>query len=304
MRSPKFERSENLRWYHIPVLKNEVLEYLNPKPDKNFIDCTIGGGGHTKAILEKNGPKGRVLGIELDAQLYEKILKLNIDRLILVHDSYTNLREITERKNFRSISGILFDLGLSNWHLKEGNRGFSFLKNESLDMRYNSRSNLTVEKIVNDFSEQEIEKILKVYGEERFAKRISKKIVEERKKRKIQTTFQLVGVIKKAVPDWYQHKKIHFATKTFQALRIVVNKELENLKIALPQTLKILERNGRLIVISFHSLEDRIVKNFLKENSKKGLIKILTKKPVRPSLEEVKKNPKARSAKLRSAIKL
>ncbi|KPJ57078.1 hypothetical protein AMJ49_02820 [Parcubacteria bacterium DG_74_2] len=293
-----------MRWYHIPVLKNEVLEYLNPKPDKNFIDCTIGGGGHTKAILEKNGPKGRVLGIELDAQLYEKILKLNIDRLILVHDSYTNLREITERKNFRSISGILFDLGLSNWHLKEGNRGFSFLKNESLDMRYNSRSNLTVEKIVNDFSEQEIEKILKVYGEERFAKRISKKIVEERKKRKIQTTFQLVGVIKKAVPDWYQHKKIHFATKTFQALRIVVNKELENLKIALPQTLKILERNGRLIVISFHSLEDRIVKNFLKENSKKGLIKILTKKPVRPSLEEVKKNPKARSAKLRSAIKL
>lgn len=284
---------------HIPVLKNEVIGYLNPKPNQNFIDATIGEGGHTLTILERNGPEGKVLGIEWDPilhqQLKESWIRRNLEqRVILVNDSYSNLKEIVERENFKNFSGILFDLGLSSWHLEESKRGFSFLKDEPLDMRYNLKSSLTAEKILNDWPEEKIEKILKEYGEERFAKRIVREIIKTRKIKPIKTTSQLVEVIKKTTPGWYHHRKIHFATRTFQALRIAVNDELDNLKVALPQALEILETGGRLAVISFHSLEDRIVKNFFRQN-----LKIITKKPIRPSPEEIKSNPRARSAKLR-----
>lgn len=284
---------------HIPVLKNEVIEYLNPKANQNFVDATIGEGGHSLAILERNGPEGKVLGIEWDTELYnqlkEKYPRFYLGkRLILVNDSYRNLKEIVERENFRHIQGILFDLGLSSWHLKESKKGFSFLRDEPLDMRYNRKSSLTAEKILNDWPESEMEKILREYGEERFAKRIARKIIKIRKIKPIKTTFQLVEVIKRATPSWYHHQKIHFATRTFQALRITVNDELNNLKIALPQALEVLERGGRLAVISFQSLEDRIVKNFFQKE-----LKVITKKPIRPSLEEIKSNPRARSAKLR-----
>jgi 16S rRNA (cytosine1402-N4)-methyltransferase len=289
---------------HIPVLQKEVIQYLNPKPNENFIDCTIGEGGHAAAILERNGPKGKVLGIELDPELYKRLKAAEIkNRLILVNDSYVNLKEIVEREKFRSVSGILFDLGMSSWHLEESGRGFSFLKDEPLDMRYNPESSLTAEKILNYWSVQEIEKILKEYGEERFAKKIAQKIIELRKIKPIETTFQLVEIVKSATPHWYHRKKIHPATRTFQALRITVNDELNNLRKTLPQTIEILKPGGRLVVISFHSLEDRIIKNFLKEKAKENILKILTKKPIKPSLKEIKINPRSRSAKLRACQK-
>jgi 16S rRNA (cytosine1402-N4)-methyltransferase len=302
---------------HIPVLQKEVLQYLDPKPNENFIDCTVGEGGHTFAILEKNGPNGKVLGIEIDPELYQKLKSLKTQarkspisdfqfpkKLILVNDSFTNLAEIVKKQNFKSIQGILFDIGLSSWHLEESKRGFSFLKDEPLDMRYNPQNPLLAEKVVNYWSETEIEKILREYGEERFAKKIAREIIEKRKSEAIKSTFQLVEIIRKAVPSGYRRRRKHFATKTFQALRIVVNDELNNLEKALPQALKVLKVKGRLVVISFHSLEDRIVKNFFKNQSKEGLIEASTKKPIKPTKEEVKINPRSRSAKLRAAIKL
>lgn len=301
---------------HIPVLKNEVLKYLKPEPNENFIDCTIGEAGHTLAILEKNGPKGKVLGIDQDPQIIEKC-KLKIkgfkERVILVCDNFANLKEIVNKENFRPVSGILFDLGMSSWHLKESGRGFSFLRDEPLDMRYHYKNQklkvkgqkfLTAKEIVNKWSEKEIAQVLRIYGEEKFAKKITREIVKERKTKPIETTSQLVAIIQKAVPKNYERGRIHPATRTFQALRITVNNELENLKKALPQALEVLEPGGRLVVISFHSLEDRIVKNFFKAKKKEGKVEILTKKPVRPSEKEIKFNPASRSAKLRSAIKL
>jgi 16S rRNA (cytosine1402-N4)-methyltransferase len=303
---------------HEPVLLKEVIEYLNVEKNKNYVDCTIGEGGHAIEILKRNGPKGKVLGIEIDPELYKKLKKEKLERLILVNDSFSNLKEIVKRENFGPISGILLDLGVSSWHIEKSGRGFSFMKDEPLIMRYDwgeaksillrsnrlSPQNLTAEEIVNEWSEKEIERILKEYGEEKFAKRISREIVRARRVKPIKTTFQLVEVIKRSVPRFYQRKRIHFATKTFQALRIAVNNELENLKIALPQAIDVLEKGGRLVVISFHSLEDRIVKNFLKEKEREGKIKILTKKPIRPSKEEIIKNPRSRSAKLRGALKI
>ncbi len=292
---------------HVPVLQKEILAYLDPKPNENFIDCTIGEGGHALAILERNGPNGKVLGIDWSPEVIENC-KLKIEnfkeRVILVCDNFVNLKKIIEKYKFKPVSGILFDLGFSSWHLEESNKGFSFLRDEGLDMRYNFQNSLTAEKIINSYSESEIERILKEYGQERFAKRIAQKIVDERKKKTIQTTFQLVEIIKKSVPKNYETGRIHPATRTFQALRIAVNDELENLKKVIPQTLDILEPQGKLVIISFHSLEDRIVKNFFKENSQRSRLKILTKKPTTPSQEEIKINHRASSSKLRAAIKI
>jgi len=302
---------------HVPVLKKEVIEYLDPKPNENFIDATIGQAGHTLAILEKTAPEGKVLGIEWDPELYKKLKEKCLiwkikERLILVNDSYSNLKKIVEREKFQPVSGILFDLGLSSWHLEESGRGFSFQKDEPLDMRYCTHflrpwETCTAEKIVNEFSEEEIERIMREYGQEKFAKRIAREIVKTRKIKKIGTTFQLVEIIKKATPDWYHHQRIHFATRTFQALRIAVNDELNNLEKTLPQALEILEERGRIVVISFHSLEDRIVKDFFKKYSHGVALfacKILTKKPIRPGKEEIIQNPRSRSARLRATIKI
>ena len=276
---------------HIPVLKKEVLQYLDPEPNENFIDCTINVGGHTYSILEKTKPNGKVLGIELDKDIFDKLSLSKIDRLVLANDSYTNLKKIVQKHSFGSVNGILFDLGMSSWHLEESERGFTFLKDEPLDMRYSLDNDLSADKIINNYSQKEIEKILKEYGEERFAKRIAKNIIQERP---IKTTFQLVKVIGR------RREKIHPATRTFQALRIAVNDELNNLKKALPQAVKVLEKGGRIVIISFHSLEDRIVKNFFKDSN----LNILTKKPVISSQEEIKINPRSRSAKLRAATKV
>jgi len=294
---------------HIPVLAKEVIEYLDPKPNENFIDCTIGNGGHASAIIEVIQPKGRMLGIDWDEEnirsLKFKIQKSKFkNNLILANDNYANLKDIAEINKFKNISGILLDLGFSSWHVEKSGRGFSFQKSEPLDMRYDIQNQVTAEKIVNYRSFQEIEKILREYGEERFSSQIAQSILRERKERAIKTTRQLAEVIQKAIPYKYQKNKINPATKTFQALRIAVNDELNNLTKVLPQALEILKNGGRLAVISFHSLEDRIVKNFFRDRSRENLIKILTKKPITPTFEEIRNNPRSRSAKLRAAIKV
>jgi 16S rRNA (cytosine1402-N4)-methyltransferase len=307
---------------HIPVLTKEVLEYLNPKENENFVDCTVGQGGHAKLILEKTGPEGKVLGIDADSGQIEncrELLKNFEKRLILENDSYANLPEIIKKENFGQINGILLDLGMSSWQLEKSEKGFSFLKDEPLDMRYDNKNpNLTAEQIINEWPENKIEEILKEYGEESFARQIAKKISEERQKKRIKNTFQLVEAVKKATPQKFQsrwqshrgsttssgHGRIHYATKTFQALRIAVNDELNNLIKVLPEAILALSQGGRIVIISFHSLEDRIAKNFLKNKEKEKILKILTKKPITASLEEIKINPRARSAKIRAAIKL
>jgi len=293
---------------HTAVLKKEVLGYLDPKHNENFVDCTVGEGGHAEDIFKNNGPEGKVLGIDLDPQQISASQWLHVqfkDRAVLVNDSYTNLTSIIERKNFGQVNGILLDLGMSSAQLARAHKGFSFQVDQGLDMRYNDEANyLTAEKIVNEWPEDKIEEMLENYGEEKFAKKIAKNIVEQRKQGRIKTTFQLIEIIKDATPSAYWRGKIHYATRTFQALRIAVNDELENVRKVLPQAVSILAPEGRLVVISFHSLEDRIVKNFLAEESRKGTIKILTKKPITANRDELSKNPRARSAKLRAAVKI
>jgi len=287
---------------HQPVLLKETIDFLEVKENRNYVDCTFGEGGHALEILKRNGPRGKVLGIERDPIILKETKKRK--RLILVNDSFANLKKIVERENFKNVFGVLFDLGFSSWHLERSGRGFSFLRDEPLIMRYDGKESLTAKEILNSWPEKEIEKIFRGYGQERFAKRIAKEISVYRKLKPIKKTSQLVEIVKRATPVWYQKRKIHFATKVFQALRIAVNEELSNLEKALPQALEILEKGGRLVVISYHSLEDKIVKKFFKENFKKGHLKILTKKPLRPQKEEIKVNPRSRSAKLRAAIKI
>jgi 16S rRNA (cytosine1402-N4)-methyltransferase len=272
---------------HIPVLLNEIIEQI--ESNKNYVDCTLGFGGHSKEILKKNRPNGKVLGIEIDKEIFEKTIK--DERLIAVNDSYVNLEKIVKKHNFKDISGILLDAGMSSYHIDLSGRGFSFNKDEPLLMNYGS--GISAEEIINEYSEDEIERILREYGEEKFSRKIAKKIVEERKRKRIKSTLQLVEIVRKIVP----RSKINPATRTFQAIRIEANKELENLESVLPQALKLLNRGGKLFIISFHSLEDRIVKNFIKNNQ------LELNKPIIPSEQEIKSNPRSRSAKLRIILK-
>jgi len=295
---------------HLPVLQKEAIRYLEPKSNENFIDATFGEGGHGLKILEVIKPQGKLLGIEIDPELYE-ITKKRLEqenprifeRLILVNDSYLNLPKIIEEYQFRPVHGVLFDLGMSLWHIKESKRGFSFQRDEPLDMRFNPQANrLTAFEIVNYWEKEKIEKILREYGEEKFAKKIAENIEETRRIKPIRTTFDLIKIIQESIPSAVQRKlKIHPATRTFQAFRIAVNRELSTLEETLSFLPKILDKGAKIVVISFHSLEDRIVKKKFLEAKEKGLLKILTKKPVVPAKEEIILNPSSRSAKLRAA---
>jgi len=313
----------------VPVMLKEVIENLNPKAGENFIDCTLGGGGYSFAIAKLIGKKGKVLAIDLDKLAINnaktKINKNNLINITLVHDNFKNLIKIfkkyfTKECQANRVDGIVFDLGLSSAQLRDQSRGFSFQLDAPLIMNFDGKSdnNLTAAEIVNTWSQLELEKIIKEYGEERFAKNISRQIVESRKNKKITTTNELVNIIKSAVPKKYLYAKIHPATRTFQALRIAVNDELENLRLVLPQALELLKPGGCLAVISFHSLEDRVIKHFFKDEARdcicspsvplcqckhKSQLKIITKKPILPSQDEISKNPRARSAKLRVIIK-
>ncbi len=301
---------------HKSVLKEEVLKFFNLKDEGYYADVTIGLGGHSLGILEKT-KNAKLLGLDLhnsSLKIALKNLERYKDRIILKNENFCNLKKITQEIKWNGFDGILADLGLSIYELEESGLGFSFKKDEELDMNLSGKGEKAKD-ILNRYSEKEIEKILKEYGEEPFSKKIAKKIVEERKKRKISKTSELVDIILSVKKKNY--KKIHPATQTFMALRIAVNSEIENLKKFIPQAIELLFPSGRLLIISFHSIEDRVVKNYFKKYSGKCICfnspcicgaerkgKIITKKPVVPTEEEIKENPLSRSANLRVFEKL
>jgi len=286
---------------HKSVLLKESIEILNPQLGEFFIDGTIGSGGHSEAILEKIGPSGKLLGIDWDEKAIENCkLKIgNCLNVVLVNGNYADLPEILKEKKLPKADGLIVDLGFSSEQIEKSGKGFSFMKDEPLIMRY-ADEGLTAAEIVNSFNEKDLADIFWKYGEERFSRQIAKKIVEERKKRRILTTFELVEIIKKAVPKFYERGRLHPATRVFQALRIYVNRELENLETLLKNLDKIIKTKGRVAIISFHSLEDRLVKNYFRQMAKEGCAEILTKKPITPTEEEIKNNPRSRSAKMRA----
>jgi 16S rRNA (cytosine1402-N4)-methyltransferase len=300
--------------FHIPVLTKEILNYLNLKKGGVYIDCTLGGGGHSKAILENIYPHGLLIGIDQDTEAIETAkeeLKSYIDKVKLVKGNFKNLEEILSDLKIEIVSGIIFDLGVSFHQLKEKERGFSFKEDSHLDMRMDLNQEFNADILINSYSEKDLAEIFEKYGEERLSKRIARIIVTERKKKAITTTKQLSDLIIKTLPGAKKRHtwRIHPATRVFQAIRIEVNQELKALEKGLNQAIRVLEDKGRICVISYHSLEDRIVKHLFKGAEREGReqknyrLKIVTKKPIRPSSEEVRDNPKARSAKLRVAEK-
>lgn len=349
---------------HKPVLLEESIEALNLKPGDTVVDATLGGGGHSREILKRILPGGKLIAVDSDQEAIEKFRgSLNNlesvrekENVFLVNDNFSRLEKILDSLRLNGIKkadAVLADLGISSDQL-EGGRGFSFLKDAPLDMRISLRSTrldlrrpqvdarranlyesrnkeLTAADVVNNYPEKDLVKILKEYGEEKFASSIAKRIISARKSKPIETTLELVEIINRAVPERYKHQKLHFATRTFQAFRMEVNRELENLKEFLPQAFEVLRSGGRIAVISFHSGEDRIVKNFFRENARgcvflpapqgkklrteppdeniygfcgQPKIRIITKKPVVPAEAEMKENPRSRSAKLRAAEKI
>jgi len=290
---------------HRPVLLKESVDLLTGNGGRIYVDCTLGLGGHAKEILSRRKDIFLV-GLDRDEEALElarENLKEYEGRFVLYKANFADLDLVLKEEGIARVDGFLFDLGVSMYQLKS-ERGFSFQIEAPLDMRMDKSQSLTAYRVVNEYSEKKLAEIISKYGEERFAKRIAKAIVKRRKEKPIRTTLELAEIISSAVPPSYRYGRIHPATKTFQAIRIEVNKELENLKVALEKTPQHLNLKGRLVVISFHSLEDRIVKRFLKEMEKEGIFRILTKKPITPSEEELKQNPASRSAKLRSAEKI
>ena len=288
---------------HIPVLKNEVVFYLNCRSGKIYVDGTIGGGGHAQAILEASSPDGFLIGLDVDTEALiqaQKVLAPYEGRYELKKGNYAQMGIILKTLGQEKVDGIVLDLGMSSLQLAAPERGFSFLHPGPLDMRMDKSSSLTAAQIVNRWSQKRLMMLIKQYGEEKWAGRIAKHIVEVRNKHPIQTTTQLAKVVAQAIPRRYWPRNIHPATRTFQALRIAVNQELENLKHFLKQALDLLLPRGRLVIISFHSLEDRLVKTAFKQWAKDKKVRLLTKKPLQPSEEEIKFNPRARSAKLRA----
>lgn len=290
---------------HIPVLTNRVLEYLAPGEGKVYIDCTLGLGGHTEALLKALNGTGHVYGIEVDERnltFAQNRLK-NFTNVTFTRDSFQNLEEMASEdpKKWGHVDGILFDLGLSSPHVDDPSRGFSFQKDGPLDMRFDTRQRRTAADIINTYSLKDLLEIFNTYGQERFSYRIATQILEQRRKQKFTTTSQLAEFISSVVPSHFRNFKIHPATRIFQALRIATNEELLALQHGLLGVLKVLSPGGRVVVISYHSLEDRIVKNFFREMAKQGVLKIITKRPVVPYEDEQRINPRSRSAKLRVA---
>lgn len=301
---------------HVPVLLKEAIEALRLVPGAHIVDCTLGDAGHSEAILEKIAPNGKLLGIDADSEAVlraKRFLYRFEDRAILIRDNFINLKKIAEDNKFFPVDGILMDLGWSAPQFEERGRGFSFnLPDEPLDMRYEVRQNgsLTAAEVLNAYSRQDLEKIFKLYGEEDFSREIAQEIAEQRKKGKFEKTSQLTETILRVYRKKLNTEKdvpwvggLHPATKVFQTLRIEVNKELENLKKALPQAVDLLASGGRLAVITFHSLEDRIVKQYFRSIENK-IAKSVIKKPMTAGEEELKNNPKSRSAKIRVIEKL
>ncbi len=313
---------------HVPVMLEEVLKFLQPEPGGHYIDGTSGGGGHTEAILERSAPDGKVLGIDTDVQALARVRErlaesVSSGRLVLAHGNFAELARIVDEAGFVSIQGILLDLGFSSHQMDNPERGFSFGADGPLDMRLDQTQGMSAADLVNSASERELADLIWRYGEETRSRQIARRIVRERAKGAITRTAQLAKLAAAGVP--YKAGVIHPATKTFQALRIAVNHELEALEAVLPQMLDVLSAKGRagrmeggerMVIIAFHSLEDRLVKEFMRREAKdclcppgvpvcvcghKARLRLLTAKPVIPTAQEVIANPRARSAKLRAA---
>lgn len=284
---------------HIPVLLKEVLDNLDPKPNQNFIDATVGDGGHTAEILKKTAPEGKLIAIDRDSdsiiRARNNLMEFG-NRVLFINDSFGNLEEIALRNNIDPVSGIIFDFGMSSSQLENSGRGFSFQKDEVLDMRFDIKTSITAEDVINDYREDELAEIFKKWGEEPYARKIARAVVQSREGNRIKTTGELVEIIDSAIR---RRGRIHSATLIFQSLRIEVNQEFSEIEKALNAVPMILSNGGRAAFISFHSLEDRLIKNWTKDLNKQGKIKIINKKPVTASVQELKINPRSRSAKLR-----
>lgn len=311
-----------MEFYHLPVLLEEVIEGLNIQADWNLVDGTVGGGGHSYYMLKKSSPKGKLMGIDRDkdALAAAKIrLEEFGERSILVHDNFKNIKKAFYMNGWDKAHGALIDLGISSFQIDSSLRGFSYMQDGPLDMRMNIEDAATAKELVNNASKDELADIIKKYGEERWSARIAEFIVKHREEKEIETTRELVSIIEKAIPKKVRDANSHPAKRTFQALRIATNKEIEGLSEAINDFVDILHPGGRLAVISFHSLEDRIVKNTFKDLalecicppklpvctcSKEAKVKIITKKSITASEEELKENSRAKSARLRIVEKL
>ncbi|MBW4828912.1 MAG: 16S rRNA (cytosine(1402)-N(4))-methyltransferase RsmH [Clostridiaceae bacterium] len=310
-----------MNFKHVPVMLNEALDGLNIKEDGIYIDGTLGGAGHSTEIVKRLST-GKLIGIDQDENAIKKskeVLADYRDRTIIVKDNFKNIKNVLNTLGIKKVDGILLDLGVSSHQLDEEERGFSYNKDAPLDMRMDRSNTFSAWDVVNKYSEKELEKVIWDFGEEKWAKRIAKFIVEERREAPIDTTFELVSAIKKAIPKKVRIQGGHPARKTFQAIRIEVNQELDILKNSILNANEVLDKSGRLCIITFHSLEDRIVKDtfkYLNKNcicppefpvctcNKKRELKILTRKPIVPSEEEIETNPRSRSAKLRIGAKV
>lgn len=310
-----------MEFHHVSVLLKEVLNGLEIKPDGIYVDGTLGGAGHSLEIV-KRLESGKLIGIDQDPAALEKskeVLSECMDKVILIHSNYIGIKSVLQELGIDKVDGILLDLGVSSHQLDTEERGFSHNKDAPLDMRMDTTIGFTAWDVVNTYTEEELERILLEYGEEKWARRIAQFIVNEREKKSIDTTFELVSVIKKAIPKKVRMEGHHPAKKTFQAIRIEVNRELEVLTSAIKELVECLKPGGRIAIITFHSLEDRIVKEAFKELykdcicppelpkcvcDKRREIDIITRKPLTPSKEELENNPRSRSAKLRIAERL
>lgn len=287
---------------HLPVMLREVMEILNPKPGGIYVDATFGLGGHSAEILKHLGADGRLIGIDRDEEALRRAgSRFEDKKVILRKGNFSDMKNIVAETGLESVDGVLMDFGVSMMQFKDLSRGFSFNSEEPLDMRMDKAQELKAEDIVNVYPEKKLERILLEYGEEWLSRKIAMAILAYRVKKKITTCKELAEIV---LAVYGGRGRQHPATKTFQALRIAVNDEINEIYRGLEAAAGILKGGGRLCVISYHSLEDRAAKNFIRDDGKKGLLKILTKKPLSPAYEETKSNPSSRSAKLRGAERL
>jgi 16S rRNA (cytosine1402-N4)-methyltransferase len=290
---------------HKPVMVEEVLDYLNPQTGQVIIDCTVGGGGHASKIMSKIKPNGLLIGIDKDMEILQTA-KQHLSEIgnifKLYHADYSEIDEVLRQAGTDKVNGVLLDLGSSSMQFDQADRGFSFSKEGPLDMRMDRSQGITAKDLIHRLSEQKLEELFSKYGEERWSRRIARAILKEENDTGITSTRQLANIIERAVPRG--KSKIHPATRVFQALRIAVNKELESLEVFLNKIHNYMTVGARIVVISFHSLEDRIVKNKFSERAKQNIFQILTKKPITPGEAEIERNIRCRSAKLRAAERI
>lgn len=293
---------------HKSVLLQESIDALALKPDTIVVDATINGGGHSEEIVRRMGKTVRIIGLDMDNVALDRgRIRLAEGNVEFFQANFRTIDAVLDRLNIPQVNGVLYDLGVSSNQIEESGRGFSFKVNEPLLMTLKDKpegSDVTALEVVNEWGEDTLADIIYAFGEETFARRIAKAIIEARENKRIETSAELADIVKKATPVWYHFKRIHPATRTFQAIRIAVNDELTALREGLRKGFDRLAPGGRLSVISFHSLEDRIVKDFFKKLSQEGVAKLLTKKPIIPTETEQKENPRSRSAKLRIIEKM